>query len=355
MFLSKDIPTEHEHIEPPNADLTLIRQYAQRDVKSEEVYCGALHACNTRVDRAGERFTKAYLERFRETLPGKPMLEGHDYGKRPVGRIYKTEVHPTDDGGHFLKAFYYVRADSPLVNEIELGIAKDVSIGYQAHRRVCDLDGKEWHPYRSGKDYCEHSPLEEYDGQTCTLTYCDTVAHKAEGMEMSWVWVGCQRGAEAIAKSFDTREVAFLKDLYQRLHGADPSGQGDPKVKTLEEVQQELLETKDAHQKALGDVQKQLQELKAQAADGEWGRGFLKTEIARFAGLLEMSDTYAVVLDNLKDAPCEKLVPLYEELGRKVDSKFSKGVAHTDGAPDPKDTQTKEPGGAWRRRRLVAR
>ena len=171
-------------------------------------------------------------------------------------------------------------------------------------------------------------------------------------MEMSWVWVGCQRGAEAIDKSFDGREVAFLKDLYRRQLSLP--GTGDVKMPTLEEVQKELLETKAGHEKAIGEAQKQLADLKAQAADGQWGREFLKTEIARFAGLLEMSDTYAVVLAGLGDAPCEKLVPIYDELGKKVDAKFSKGNAHTGGAPDP-DIHKNEPNGLFRRRRLVTR
>ena len=113
MLLLKQTPeVEHEHIEPANADLALIRQYARRDVKEEEVYVGAMHGANTKLDRAGEKFTKAYLQRFAETLPGKPTLEGHDTTKRPNGRIYKAEVLPDGDGW-FLKTYYYLRADSP--------------------------------------------------------------------------------------------------------------------------------------------------------------------------------------------------------------------------------------------------
>ena len=358
MLLTKQTPeVEHEHIEPQNADLALIRQYARREVKEEEVYVGAMHAANTKLDRAGERFTKAYLQRFAQTLPGKPTLEGHDTSKRPNGRIYKAEVLPDGDGW-FLKTYYYVRADSPLVTDIELGIAKDVSIGYRAHRRVCDLDGKEWHPYRAGKDYCEHEPLEEYDGVPCTLTYCDTAVHKAEGMEMSWVWVGAQRGAEAIAKSFDRDEVAFLKDLVQRLHGASLSGTRSDVMPTIEEVQAELQQTKAAHEKALGEAQKQLQELKRAAEDGEWGRKHLASEILRMAALLGEGDYYGKMLELLGEAPTVKqLEPLWEIVGKKFDERFPPVQAHVglgEARPAPRETQT-EPVGLFRRRRLVTR
>lgn len=352
MYLTKETPAvEHEHFQPPDEDLALIQQYARRELKAEDVYCGAMHACNTKLDRAGERFTKAYLQRFAETIVGKPTLEGHDTTKKPNGRIYKAEVLPEGDGW-FLKTYYYVRADSPLVTDIELGIAKDVSIGYNASRRVCDLDGKEWHPFRSGKDYCEHWPLEEYDGQPCTLTYCDTAVTKAEAMEMSWVWVGCQRGAEAIAKSTDGREVAFLKDLIQRLHGTSPSGTGETQVKTLEEVQNELLEAKAAHEKDRGEHAKQLQELKAQAEEGTAYRTFLRTEIARFAGLLKEDGIWASWAANEK-ASVEALMPVYEALGKRVDEKFSTGQAGTNGAPDPQDTQTRPVPVPWFRRRAA--
>ncbi|HEY9016241.1 MAG TPA: hypothetical protein VIM84_14405 [Gemmatimonadales bacterium] len=333
MLLRKAIDSQHEHTEPKSDDLGLIRKFAHRDVAAEEVWCGALHACNTRLDRSGEKFTKAYLERFKETLPGKPVLEGHNYEKRPLGRIYKAEVLPDGDGW-FLKTYYYLKADSPLVSEIELGIQKDCSIGFNAKRRVCDLDGKEWHPHRTGEGYCDHWPLEEYDDGLCTLTYCDSAVQKAEGLEMSFVYVGCQNGAQAIEKQFylptaDGRRRIW--DIGLDLVRTDETGMiGARKMPTIEELQQQLNETKAAHSSREAELQREVAELKKQAAEAAWGRDFLKAEIARFAGLLDQEAEYAAILDVMKDAAVAQLEPIYKKLGEKVDAKYAHGAANTD-------------------------
>ena len=358
-----------EHIEAKTGDLDLIRQQTQRDVSADDVYLVRQKLANDRYDRANERFPLAYLERFAETLPRKSLLIGHNYERAAIGRYYKASVQK-DDQGYFLDAYSYLKATDPAVEMIELGIWRDVSIGYNAGKRVCDLCEKAWSPY-GAKDGCEHWPGAEFDGKTCTLTYCPTEAHKAEAMEGSFVWAGCQYGAEAIPKAVGgdpawhylfAQWKAGKPGAHEALMGLldlpVPGMQGAKSMPTIEEVQAELQQTKDAHQKALGDVQKQLQELKAQAVDGEWGRTFLKTEIARFAGLLDETATYAVILETLKDAPCEKLQPIYEELGKKVDAKFSRGQADVGlGDPPlaPQDTQNRTVRMPWERLRSVAR
>lgn len=338
MLHSKSFESEHEHVEPANADLDLIRKFAQREVKADEIWCGGLHACNTKVDRAGERFTKAYLQRFQETLPGKALLEGHNYDRRPIGRIYKAEVVPEGDG-HFLKAWYYLKADSPVVSEIELGIARDCSIGYNAHRRVCDLDGKEWNPYGSGDDFCSHWPLQEYDEGVCTLAYCDTAVQKAEAMEMSLVWHGCQYGAEAVAKTAPG-PVAYDYQLVLRMMAQHfPAGREGAKGMTEQEMLAKLAELEGSHQKSVGDLQKQLQDLKAQAEEGTAYRTWLRSQIAKFAGLLKEDEIWASWASNEK-ATVEVLMPVYETLGKRVDEKFSQGQGRTDGPRDPNALHT---------------
>lgn len=341
MHLEKQAPSEAiQAVTPEPSDLALARQYAQRDAATDELWFGALHAANTRLDRAGEKFTKAYLERFAETLPGKPLLEAHDTGRRPIGRLYKAEVQPQADG-HFLKVWYFLKADSPLVSEIELGIQRDCSIGYNATRRVCDLDGKEWHPFKQGENYCEHWPLEEYDEGTCTLTYCDTAVHKAEGMEMSFVWVGCQDGARTMEKA-----------------GGRGQGSGDREraMKTIEEAQAALLEAKAAHETEKAMLSKEVVSLKALAGEGEAYRAYLKAEIQRMAGVIEQKEPgtaaqYATFLELLKEASVEQILPTYERIRKLFDAAFSKGAAAVMTAPD-KD-QKPALVAPWQRRRVA--
>lgn len=368
-MLRKNFESEQQHIDPQADDLALIRKFTQRDVQADEIWTGRQKLANTQIDRAHERFPVEYLQRFAETLPGRSVMGGHDYDTLPLGRYYRANVQK-DDNGHYLQADYYLRADSPHVASIELGILKDVSIGYNAGKRVCDLCEKAWSPYGL-KDGCEHWPGSETDDGLCTLTYCPTEAHKAEAMEGSFVWAGCQYGAEAVPKSAWTDDPRYyqqllsgtpyspfpnagLLDFLKRLPGVPQPGTGDPKMPpTVEELQAALASQKDAHEKAAGELQKQLAELKSQAADGEWGRTYLKERIAWMAGLLGQTDSYAVVLEALKDAPVEKLLPTYEEIGKRFDAKFPKPIAATDGAPDPNENRTTTVSVPWFRRRAA--
>jgi hypothetical protein len=356
MLLTKETPqVEPEHIEPPDADLALIQQYAKREVKAGDVYCFALHTCNTKVDRAGERFTKAYLERFKETLPGKPLIEGHDYSRRPLGRIYKTEVLP-DGQDWFLKSYAYLKADSPVVDEIELGIANSCSVGYSAHKRTCDLCSKEWHPQRRGGDYCSHRPLQDYDGKTCTIAYCDSAVQKAEGREISLVYLGCQYGAEAMGKSASPGWFEeWIKGIVVSGGGVWPQPViGDPTMtKTLEEVQAELLQAKALHQSEMEQLRKEMAQKSALSAEGEAYRSYLKAEIKRMADVIETTEPgtaaqYATFLELLKDASVEQIMPTYERVKNAFDEKFSKGQAHTGGPQD--DTQPTNQKMPWERR-----
>ena len=86
MFLKKSFETEQQHTDPQAADLALIRRFAQRDVKAEEVWTGRQSLANDQYDRAHERFPVEYLERFAETLPGKAVMGGHDYDTLPLDR-----------------------------------------------------------------------------------------------------------------------------------------------------------------------------------------------------------------------------------------------------------------------------
>lgn len=350
-MLRKAYDGQTEHIEPEQTDLDLIRKLALREVKEDEIWVGRMHLADDQLDRAHERFPLAYLERFAATLPGKSLMGGHNYDTLPLGRFYKAGVQKNSTG-YYLDANYYLTADSPLVPQIELGVLKGASIGYNAGKRVCDLCEKAWSPYGL-KDGCEHWPGTESDDGLCTLTYCPTEVHKAEAMEGSFVWAPCQPAAEAVAKNADGYEAnqrGFLLWLAGRL-SEEP--QGAKQMPTVEELQAALASQKDAHEKAAGELQKQLAELKSQAADGEWGRTYLKERIAWMAGLLGQTDSYAVVLEALKDAPVEKLLPTYEEIGKRFDAKFPKPIAATDGAPDPNENRTTTVSVPWFRRRAA--
>jgi hypothetical protein len=113
------------------SDLDLIKQHTQpgAEIAAEDVLIVQARLAHDQYDRDHERFPVSYLQRFAETIPGRALLEGHDYTKAPKGRWFDAEVR-ADGSGHALFAKFYVKATSELASDIRLGIAKDVSIGF---------------------------------------------------------------------------------------------------------------------------------------------------------------------------------------------------------------------------------
>src|SRR5678815_3334384 len=108
-MLTKAIESQQTHIATTDEDLALVRKFALREVAPDQVWLGKMRLANTKVDRSGERFTKAYLDRFAVTGPGRSLMPGHNYDALPMGRFYKFAV--AADGDHFgLDAWYYVNA-----------------------------------------------------------------------------------------------------------------------------------------------------------------------------------------------------------------------------------------------------
>jgi hypothetical protein len=201
MNILKEFEARHTTETPTDSDLETIKRFALRELAAEDVWLGRMALANDQVDRSGERFPTSYLERFASTLPGKPVLTGHNQTMVPVGKFYSADVVPRSDGsGNDLIARYYLRAGNPLAADIELGIASGVSIGARADKRFCGICAKDYDG--PGRDRCSHSVGHTYDGKTCTLEWGGD-AEKVEALEGSFVASPCQFGAQALARNYD--------------------------------------------------------------------------------------------------------------------------------------------------------
>ena len=246
MNISKFFTAKHTAETPNSSDLEVIRQHALREVSAEELFTGRMALANDQVDRSGERFPKSYLERFADTLPGKPVLTGHDQTKVPVGKFYSADVVPRADGsGNDLIARYYLRADNPLAKDIELGIASGVSIGARADKRLCGICQKDYD--RGG---CSHDVGKDYEGKTCFLEWGGDTS-KVEAIEGSFVANPCQFGAQALARNYDGSVLTKGMSL-----GADPAPQG------------EAMELKEALEK-IASLETEIATLKKSQAENE--------------------------------------------------------------------------------------
>lgn len=302
-------------------------------VPPDQALVRTAHLCNTQYDRSHERFPVEYLERFAETIPGKSLLPGHDKSQVPMGVWLSGEVVKDGAGISHLRVPFYMDAKSEMARRVRLGIAKQVSIGFKAAGRTCDLCGTAY----DGFDGCEngHQKGRTYDGKLCTITYSGDPT-RVEAMEGSLVWLGCQYGAE----------VTGAKEI-------DPWGGHVLSITKSEETKMpdELIELR-AKVAELEDENKTLQAL---AADGKAYREHLRGEIARKLSSLHPDHPEAakaeaeMILTTLADANLATLKAWDENAQKKFDAKFPPPVqsrALGEGAVQAPREGTPSPGSA---------
>ena len=301
----KAFPAAIKKVAPQEADLDAIRQYApSADISADDYFCGTMEVCNDQYDRAHERFTLEYLQRFAQTLPGKALMKGHDYDDVPLGRFYDAKVVRTERGHALVGKFFVDAQDSKTVRGISLGVYRDSSIGYTSGGRACDLCSKEWHP--QGKAFgsqCDHWPGEEFDGKLCTLTYIRP--EKAEARETSLVWLGCQPGAQILQNGVPL-------DLIE-CKAAWTKSAGTPKEKTMAD---------DVEEKGAASPPAITPEMKALMEDGQKARDLALSEILDRYKACDLESTGGAVVAGLKSARLEDLLASKAEVQKLFDQKF---------------------------------
>jgi hypothetical protein len=197
LYLKQGHPDRQIKVTPGPTHMDAIRKLAVGEVSEDQVFVGQMNLCNDRHDRSGEKFPKAYLERFAQTLPGKSVLKGHDYSSLPVGRFLDAEIVETDGVSHLLTTYYMLKS-ADLIPLIEGGVVKDVSIGFYGDRKDCDICSRDYEGYWKGEeDPCPHTIGFDYDGKLCTVTWSGNT-EKVEAVEGSFVYLGCQYDAQSV-------------------------------------------------------------------------------------------------------------------------------------------------------------
>lgn len=138
----------------------------------EDDYTFTIKLCDNKIDKDFERFSSDCLEQMIEMFVGK-----HGYvGKNQVAKIVSVQAVESGDN-HTISGERYtwleakatiprIKENEKLIEQIEQGEKKDVSIGCSVKTRTCsicaDTDGK-----------CSHIPGREYDGKLCYMTLDD--------------------------------------------------------------------------------------------------------------------------------------------------------------------------------------
>lgn len=140
--------TEHGVVSPQ--ELEKINQYTRREFQAQELYAFSVVLCDNQVDRDYERFSLEALEGLRDLFPGKTCLFDHQRSSaNQTARIYDTglESEPgniTQAGEVYTKLTakaYLPRTgkNREVIELIESGILKEVSVGCSMGRSVCSI------------------------------------------------------------------------------------------------------------------------------------------------------------------------------------------------------------------------
>lgn len=286
-------------------EMAEINQYTRRVYQPEEVYAFSLVLCDNQVDRDNERFAVESLETLRELFLGKTCIFDHERkSANQTARIYRTGLErcpgQTTQAGEELvrltaRAYLPRTSGSQEVIElIESGILKEVSVSCSVKRKVCSLCGKE---------HCQHKMGESYGGKPAHWVLLEPT----DAYECSFVAVPAQRGA-GVVKRFSGAELEKLLE---------------------EPPQEDLLLTKSQAR----EIGKRFRELNEQA---RWGRAYrqeLEAGALRYSAIVQPAMPRAVMesavkgldLDQLRDMEktyrqmAEKALPLSPQLAPQRD------------------------------------
>lgn len=197
-------------------ELAAVNALTRRELGEEEVYLFSVRLCDNEVDRDGERFSTQTLEELAPMFVGKSGIFDHQWSARgQTARIYKCELvreparlTQAGDAYCWLKGYVYMlrsEANQPLIDEIDAGIKKEVSVGCSVERKVCSICGED-----VSRTSCAHRKGERYDGQLCYVS----LEGASDAYEFSFVAVPAQPAA-GVVKGMEPA-CANLKELARR-------------------------------------------------------------------------------------------------------------------------------------------
>ena len=193
-------------------EMALINTYSRRTLTPDEVYTFNVILCDNDIDRDGERFTEKALKTLSELFIGKTGIFDHNpSAENQAARIFSTEV--VRDGSRknalgedycYLEAKAYMLKNektASLIDEIDGGIKKEVSVGCSMKTKTCSICGTQ-------KGLCSHRAGVEYDGKICFFELDDPT----DAYEWSFVAVPAQKNAGVI-KAFEMTPEEIMKTI----------------------------------------------------------------------------------------------------------------------------------------------
>ncbi len=189
------------------SDIEKINTFSRKKLTENEVYIFTVKLCNNDVDRDFEKFSLPALKALAPMFIGKTGIFDHSMKSADQkARIFDTFIErengkKTVDGEDFynLKAKVYMlknESNRALIDEIEAGIKKEVSVSCSMGESLCSICGKD---KRSGS--CSHKSGRHY-GEKLAFT---VLSSPTDAYEFSFVAVPAQREA-GVTKAFRKKE-----------------------------------------------------------------------------------------------------------------------------------------------------
>lgn len=216
-------------VEATEDEMALVNAQSIRELSPDEVYLFRARACDTLPDRDDERFTEDTLKDLAPKFVGRPMLCDHRWDSGSItARIYAASVEPAPEaeGESCLMVRAYVprsEETEPLVNAIETGMLREVSVGVSVAEHKCSICGARIKRSFFTGPKCEngHEQGRTYDGEVCY----GLLDGGGDAYELSFVAVPAQPAAGA-TKGFD-RDAALtlaeaLKALDEKRRAEEP-------------------------------------------------------------------------------------------------------------------------------------
>ena len=203
----------------PTEDLVLINIYTRKELTEDDVYTFTVTLCDNDVDRDYEAFTREALRGLEKFFLGKTGIFDHNpIAENQSARIYKTWCEEdTKRKTVFGESYYCLKAkayilrndkNKSLIEEIEGGIKKEVSVSCSMNSTLCSVCGKE---LKLG--LCEHRKGRTYGGKLCY----GILSEPKDAYEWSFVAVPAQRNA-GVTKSF--KRTADMKNIIDTIKSA---------------------------------------------------------------------------------------------------------------------------------------
>lgn len=196
-------------------ELALINRYTRRTLSAEEVYVFSVTLCDNEVDRDGERFTTESLYTLEKLFEGKTGIFDHNpSAKNQTARIFSCAAErvpgrKTSVGEDYVRLrarAYMPRTEDNrgLIEAIDSGIVKEVSVGCAVSKTLCSICGEEI-------GLCAHEKGRLYGEKLC----CAELSKPSDAYEWSFVAVPAQReaGVTKSCKRKDRSMEGILKSL----------------------------------------------------------------------------------------------------------------------------------------------